>query len=417
VFKKVLYNTGAQTLGKIVTASATLLITLIIGRSLGPALFGEFTKIFVYVGYFYVLVDFGLNSIFVKESQDKNTSNLFKSLLGLRLVLATQLTLLAIIISFFLPYDAQTLTGFSPLVKTGIIIASLTILTQALFATGSAFFQKNLRYDLSAVATILGSMVMVAITFILFFKTRLLLPYIFVYVIGGATYTAASYYLIWRKFRQNLRPTYELNQLKTLLSLSWPIGIALVLNLLYFRIDVLILANFRESAEVGLYGLGYQFFQAGLAVPIFFANALYPILARQYSQKSSEFKKTIKTWSVYLFLFSLALTVFLIAISYLIPVLYDVRFAGSATALRILSIGMPAFFMSALIWHLLIIYGRQKLLIYIYAIGAVFNLISNLILIPRFGYLAAATTTVVSEILILVLLLGALKGINFSKRS
>jgi len=78
---------------------------------------------------------------------------------------------------------------------------------------------------------------------------------------------------------------------------------------------------------------------------------------------------------------------------------------------------MPAFFLSALIWHLLIIYGKQKLLIYIYAAGALFNLILNLFLIPIYGFIAAAATTVISEFLILILLLRALKVSNLSRRS
>lgn len=144
-------------------------------------------------------------------------------------------------------------------------------------------------------------------------------------------------------------------------------------------------------------------------MPIFFTNALYPILSKTFYQNIEEFKKQIKVWSIYLLFFSIILTVFLFLISYLIPIIYDARFTGSAQALRILSLGMPFFFISALLWHLLIIYNRQKLLIYIYVIGALFNLIANLIFIPIYGFLAAATTTVISEVLIMILLIGALR--------
>jgi len=71
MFKKVIYNTGAQIIAKAISASTTLIITLLIGRSLGPAGFGDFTKIFVFVGYFYTFVDFGLNSIYVKNTKEE----------------------------------------------------------------------------------------------------------------------------------------------------------------------------------------------------------------------------------------------------------------------------------------------------------------------------------------------------------
>lgn len=66
---------------------------------------------------------------------------------------------------------------------------------------------------------------------------------------------------------------------------------------------------------------------------------------------------------------------------------------------------MPFFFLSALFWHGLIIYGKQKYLISVYVIGAIFNLVTNIIFIPRYSYIAAATTTVVSEALVLALLI------------
>lgn len=409
MFRKVLVNTGSQIVGKVVTASSTLLITILIGRSLGEAGFGEFTKIFVFVGYFYTFADFGLNNIFIKLSQQKSHNELFRVLLGLRLVIALVLTLSAILVSYLLPYNPELGTGFSPLVKTGIVLASLTIITQAMFTTANALFQKKLRYNLAAIATILASLVMVGITVLIARTTNTLLPFVFVFIAGGITYVLASYYLIWKRFNQGLIPIFDKSQSKLLLALSWPIGAALILNLLYFRIDVLILSNYRSSAEVGVYGLGYQFFQAGLAIPIFFSNALYPILTKQFEQNLESFKKTIKTWTNYLLMASLALTTILFIISYFIPLIYNGQFQESTTTLQILSLGMPFFFISALLWHLLIIYNKQKLLIYIYGFGAIFNLVTNMIFIPIYGYIAAAITTVISEFLILALQIFALK--------
>ena len=415
MFRKVLFNTGWQVVGKVVTASSTLLITLIIGRSLGPSGFGEFTKIFVFVGYFYIIADFGLNSIFVKEAQsytrdkEKSVNNLFKAILTLRVVIAFFLVLIAIMVAFFLPYNSEASTGFSPLVKTGIMIASLTIITQALFTTANGFFQKKLRYDFSAIAAISGSIVMVLATAIIYFTTRSLLLFVSIYILGGLTYVAASFFLISKKFDYKFFTSFDLTKSKALLLSAWPIGVALILNLLYFRADVFILASFRSSAEVGLFALGYQFFEAALAVPIFFANALYPLLSEAFAKNIEEFKKIVRNWALYLVAFSIILTICLLLISFLIPLIFDSRFEDSKTTLQILALGMPFFFLSALFWHVLIIYNKQKLLIYVYAAGAIFNLTVNLIFIPIYGYRAAAITTVISEAFIMLLLTGALK--------
>ncbi len=404
MFKKVFYNAISQILGKIATASTTLLVTVLIGRSLGPSGFGEFTKIFAFVGYFYTIVDFGLNSIYVKTVDDKSEIKVLRVLAGLRLLIALIFVVAAISIAFFLPYNPSQQTGFSPLVKTGITFASLTILTQALYTTANAFFQRNLRYDLSTIAAVFASLVILGVTIAVSFWARSPLPYVGAYVLGGLILVSSAYWLIYLKSKRLILPTLDLTASLRLISSAWPVGLALIFNLIYFRIDVFILASFRSSTEVGLYGLSYQFFEASLAVPIFFVNAIYPLLAKVYKENLTNFTKLVQSWFWILVFAAVMLMVLLFAVSYLIPFIFDARFTASQDALRILALGLPFFFISALLWHLLIIYGKQKYLTYIYGFGAIFNLVVNLILIPPFGYLAAALTTVISEGMILLLL-------------
>ena len=422
MLKKVLTNTLFQVLGKAVTAATTLLLTIIIGRSLGPAGYGEFTKIFVFVGYFYTIYDFGLNNIFVKVTSGKtvgkflersssaeSTQNyLFRVLVGLRIVISFLLTTAAIVIAFALPYDQNLGTGFSPIVKIGIVLASITILTQALTTSANAIFQKKLRYDLSVLAAALGSIVVVAATVLVFTLKGGLFGYISAYIIGGTVSAMAAFVIIAKKLKVPPLPIFNQKQAKKLIVSSWPIGLALVLNLVYFRIDVLILSYNRASSEVGFYGLSYQFFEAFLTVPLFISNALYPLLARLYTSDEKKFVKEAKFYFALMIVASVVLATALYLVSLLIPAFYGAKFAPAKASLQILALGLPFFFASALLWHILIIREKQKLLPVIYGLGAVFNLIVNLILIPTYGYIGAASTTVISEMLVVLLLILAL---------
>lgn len=405
MYKKVFYNTASQIIGKAISASSTLIITIIIGNALGEAGFGELTKIFVFVGYFYTVADLGLNSIYVKIAKPINQKDLLRILAGIRLILSLFLAAAAIIISYLIPYNPEASTGFSPIVKSGIAIYSLTIITQALYTTANAFFQKSLRYDLSTIAVIFGALTALLGVSLAFFTRAPLLTYVAVYVFSGLTAVLIASFFIYKKLKITLLPLFEKLQMLTMLKESWPIGLSLILNLIYFRIDVLILSNFRSSAEVGIYGLAYQFFEASLAIPIFFANALYPILLKVYLVNLTDFKKQISNWLKLLTGLALVLAIALFIISELIPFLYQGKFTASVPALKILAIGLPFFFASALLWHALIIAGRQKLLIIIYLAGAMFNLAANLIFIPKYGYLAAAVITPASEAFILALLI------------
>ena len=409
MFKKVFINTGAQVVAKAITASITLLITLIIGRTLGPAGYGDFTKIFVFVGYFYTLADFGLNTIYIKIAKENEIAHL-KPLLGLRILIGITLALAATIISHFLPFDPTASTGFSPLVKAGIAIAAVTILTQALFTSTNAFFQKILRYDLSAIAATCGYLVILTTAVIVSLTTKSILGYTTAYVLGGASLVTVAYLIIAKRVKNYFLPRFDSGEFKNFLKPAWPVGVALLFNLVYFRIDVLILSNFRSSTEVGLYGLAYQFFEAALAIPIFFSNAIYPLLSKIYVADKTAFQKQIASWVKILLAGSILLTSALIIVAFFIPIIFDSRFSGSVKSLQILALGMPFFFISALLWHLLIIYDRQKFLTVIYALGAFFNITANFVFIPIHGYLAASIITVISEGLITLLLFLSLKG-------
>lgn len=337
-----------------------------------------------------------------------------------RLILALALFAAAIAVSALLPFDPVKQTGFSPLVKAGIIIASATILTQAAYTTANAYFQRILRYDLSTIAAICAYLVILISTILITLTGGNLLFFVAAYVLGGIVLVLTAYFLIIRRAKIPILPKFEKSAMQRLVRASWPIGLALIFNLIYFRIDVLILANYRTASEVGIYGLAYQFFEAALALPIFLVNAIYPLLNAQFLKSSFEkFKLDTSRWLLILSAVSVLTTGFLIAASFLIPALYDVRFTASKTALWILALGMPFFFLSAMLWHLLIIFQKQKYLTLIYLSGAVVNVIFNLIYIPKFGYLAAATVTVVSEAFILLLLAAAvltsLKNIKLAK--
>ena len=199
MLRRVFYNAGAQILGKGFTAGTTLVVTLLVGRSLGPAGFGDFTKIFVFVGYFYTFADFGLNSIYIAKSNPQNEKLLFRVLVSLRLVMALVFVALALLVGFFLPYNAQENTGFGPLVKIGIAVASLTILTQALYTSANSLFQKKLRYDLSTVAAISGSLVILLSAILTTASGGSITQYVLAYVVGGLVTVFVAYLILYKR--------------------------------------------------------------------------------------------------------------------------------------------------------------------------------------------------------------------------
>jgi Na+-driven multidrug efflux pump len=78
---------------------------------------------------------------------------------------------------------------------------------------------------------------------------------------------------------------------------------------------------------------------------------------------------------------------------------------GSDTALQILAILVPLAFCSMFFGFLMIAAGKQKTLIWINLMTVLFNLILDIWAIPHFGFVGAATASVLSECVMLILMI------------
>ena len=83
--------------------------------------------------------------------------------------------------------------------------------------------------------------------------------------------------------------------------------------------------------------------------------------------------------------------------------IYDVEFAGSAIALKILIWGLVFASGNAIFGNLLTAIGKQKLGTYITAFCAFGNIMLNLILIPRMSYTGASIASVMTAFLAFIM--------------
>ena len=78
---------------------------------------------------------------------------------------------------------------------------------------------------------------------------------------------------------------------------------------------------------------------------------------------------------------------------------------NSSIAFNILVMGSFAFFVSAPISWIILIEQKQKTLPIIYGLALSFNVILNLIFIPKYDYIAAGAITVITECLVVLMLM------------
>ncbi|MCG2686084.1 oligosaccharide flippase family protein, partial [Candidatus Parcubacteria bacterium] len=277
--RKIAKNTLFQIIGKVVTAGTTLVVTMLVTRRFGPGGYGDYMIMVAFPGFFWIIVDFGFNAAAVREIvKDGNRArDYLGNLILVRLALAAVLTLLAGLVLKFLPY--------SPIVKLGITLNFISIFAYALFFSANAIFQSQLRYDLSARAVGSGALLSLALVGASLLLGQGPLALIGALVAGNLVMAGVALYQACRLVGLR-RIDLDRKLVKSLVLATLPVGLAIIFNLLDFKIDSFMLSvlplprrlGLSNRATVGIYAAPFKILEVVLVLPTFFMNAVYPIL-------------------------------------------------------------------------------------------------------------------------------------------
>ena len=404
---KIAANTIYQVIGKVISMSITMLAVIIITRTYGREDYGAFSLMQSWPALFFVIVDFGINAVAARElSRDWSKANKYLgNILVIRFLFSLLLVVfLSIVLSFF-PYSLE--------LKNGIRLGLLILVTQSLYSTTNIFFQVKLKYDLSTIAYICGYIVIFLLIIILSGLKIDIMWVNFSYVVGGVITFILS--LLFLK-KLDVVPifSFDKNLFKYLITSSLPIGIMFIFSQMSFKEDALMLSILKlpssyelsNTESVAIYSLAYKVFEVLLVLPTFFMNSVYPVLVLDMEKGESILKKTFSK-VIYFSLFS-GVFVGLLGIVFAplaIRILGGEGFNQSIDVLKILSGGIFIFYLTSPISWLIMTLGYQKYLPWIYFVSFSFNMILNLIFIPKYSFYGASWITIASEFIVLILLL------------
>ena len=147
---------------KIISSLCTIIILALVARNYGTSGTGVYTLAIVYLSFFYLAVDFGLNAHVLPDLIKENFGLSFQKLLGIRIFWAFILMILASSIILFWP-------GVENEFKQAVLIAIPAILGAGVFACAFAVFQGKLKFELSTIATSLGALIGLGLTYFVIF--------------------------------------------------------------------------------------------------------------------------------------------------------------------------------------------------------------------------------------------------------
>lgn len=191
---------------------------------------------------------------------------------------------------------------------------------------------------------------------------------------------------------------------RQLLGEAWPLLLNNLLAGLFFSFDTVVLKSARGEAELGQYRVPYKLLNMLLLVPQYGTLALFPHLARLAAAGGRAFAETYALATKLLLALALPVSV---AVAFVAPDLIwvlagDQYLPDGGTALRLLIWFLPFSYVNSLTQYVLIAAGLQRAITPAFALTFAFNLGANLIFTPRYGFVAAALITVLSEVVLLV---------------
>jgi O-antigen/teichoic acid export membrane protein len=205
--------------------------------------------------------------------------------------------------------------------------------------------------------------------------------------------------LAWRLARPVLEGWREIAP--QLLGIGLTVGLAGLLTLAYARIDQILVFQLAGSRDAGLYGADYRVLNSAAYLPGAVMTTLFPIISAALESDRPRVRRMVQLAADYMTMASLPAFAFAaVAAEPILHVLFGSDFEGGAAALAILMAAFVVICFGYIAGNLVIVLRLQGLLIRYALIGLVLNVAVNLVLIPRYGFVAAAWVTLATELVV-----------------
>ncbi|MFH1077716.1 MAG: flippase [Patescibacteria group bacterium] len=388
------FNTGVQFAGKIVSTILGVVIVGLITRQLGQEGFGMYSTANAFLQFFAIILDLGLNVMVVqilgehagdKAYEDRAVSATFT----LRAISALILLTAAPIIGLALPYPWE--------LKLAFFAIWGSFFTTALNQIVIGVQQRHLKMHVVAIGEILGRLVLLVGVIVARMMGWGLVPIVGIVSIGSTANFLLNL-LVARRYA-NFRWNVDIPFWKTLLRRSWPIGVSILFNLIYFKADTLILSFVRPQAEVGIYGAAYRVLEVLVTLPFMYAGILLPVIARTWATGDrARFSRLLSHSFDAMMLFAAPLVAGVLVLATRGMVLVaGADFAASGDVLRILILAVAAIFFGTVSSYAIVALDAQRRMLKVYFAVAAVTLVGYFLFIPTYGLWAAAWLTVFSE--------------------
>lgn len=404
--KKIAKNSLFLLFGQAVSIVFGFFYFVYMARYLGAEDLGILSFAISFASILGLIGDFGLSSLMIREVSRSlaQAPKYLGSILLIKILLS--------IVNFGAAAVAINILGYSePTIRVVYIITLYSIATNFTYVFYS-IFQAFEKFEFQSLGIILNSTFMIVGIFFAVEQKLDLVYFAFIYLVVNVIILVYSFFICLRKFTV---PVLRIDWIfwKQIISESAPFWLNSVFVLIYFKVDMVMLSLMKGDSVVGWYAASYRLIDALALLPAVLMSTMYPVFSKFYvsSRDSLEFafKKSLKLLTIVSIPIGIGTT---ILAERIIILIYGVEYSHSVIALQILIWASVLSFINYTPATYFSSVNRQKTLMMFTFLGAILNIILNVILISRFSYSGAAVATVSTELVVGLLMVSNIHKIE-----
>ena len=198
---------------------------------------------------------------------------------------------------------------------------------------------------------------------------------------------------------------------------AWPFGLGGVFHLIYFQSDIILLKYLEGDEAAGIYNVAFTVMVAVYLLPsTIYQKFLLPKVHRWAYHDRVRFLQVYRFGNgIMLLLGGIATVTMLLLMPWLIPLLFGTAYQGAVGLLSILAFCAPTRFLASNVGATLVTQEHMHRKSIFMGMVAIVNVLLNLLLIPLYAAKGAAVATLLSEIVLIVLYLLAVRRYVFGR--
>jgi O-antigen/teichoic acid export membrane protein len=189
----------------------------------------------------------------------------------------------------------------------------------------------------------------------------------------------------------------EISVIKGLLKDSWPLILSGFATMIYMKIDQIMIGKILGDTELGIYASAVKLSEAWYFIPTVVTSSVFPAILNAKRKDINLYNKRLQTLYDFFMWFTIIFSIIISCLSsQIINLFYGKEYINAGPVLAIHIWAGFAVFLGIASGKYLIAENMTKFSFIRTVVGAVVNVVSNIILLPRIGIIGAAVSTLFS---------------------